>query len=84
MKCEDYCCIIVVISTVLYKSHSVLVTFVYRIFDAVKHASLLVALICTTQFFYFWLLDPYCEKFSFILAQTHKVKVMSQQPLAKI
>ena len=44
----------------------------YRIFDAVRHASLLVGLIGTIQFFYFWFLDPNCEKFSFILAQTHK------------
>jgi hypothetical protein len=45
---------------------------VYRIFDAVRHTSLLVGLIGTTQVFYFWLLDPNCKKFSFILAQTHK------------
>jgi len=52
-------------------------------FDAVRHASLLVALIGTTQFFYFWLLDLNCEKFSFILAQTHKLKVKSQQSLQR-
>jgi hypothetical protein len=57
---------------------------VYRIFDAVKLASLLVALICTTQFFYFWLLDPYCEKFSFILAQNSQDETVVTTTPAKI
>jgi len=60
MKCENYCCIIVIISTVLYKSHSVVVksNLCLGFFDAVRHASLLVSLIGTTQVLLFLAFRP--------------------------